>query len=145
MATFTKFNCFVYHLGRGYHNLDAANHVVKVYLTNGTPDAQNDVWLADLASITQANGYNATDIQQSWTQNNNITELTSGVANVTWTATGGNFGPFRYVGLYNDNATDGANVDALMCYWDYGSAISCNNGESFTWDPPANNLIANIT
>jgi hypothetical protein len=145
MATYNKFNCFVYHLGRGYHNLDNGNHVCKIYLTNSTPDAQNDVWLADLAGITEANGYNAANVSQNWTQNNNLTELTSGVANVTWTANGGNFGPFRYVVLRNNSATDGNNVAALIAYWDYGSSISCNNGESLTWDPPANNLIANIT
>ena len=64
---------------------------------------------------------------------------------MTWTANGGAFGPFRYVVLYNDNATDGNNVDALIAWWDYGSSINCNNGESFTWDVPANGTVANIT
>ena len=143
MAAYNKFNVFVYHLGKGYHDLTNGNHDCKVYLTNNAPDANADVWKADLAGITEESNYAPTTANQDWTQTANITELTG--EDITFTADGGNFGPFRYVVLYNDNATDGNNVDALIAWWDYGSSINCNNGESFTWDVPANGLIANIT
>jgi hypothetical protein len=49
---------------------------------------------------------------------------------VVFTALGGSFGPFRYVILYNDTATN----DPLIGWWDYGSSITCNDGETFTVD-----------
>jgi hypothetical protein len=51
---------------------------------------------------------------------------------VVFTASGGSFGPFRYAVVYNDTPTSPA--DPLVCWWDYGSSISCNDGEKFTVD-----------
>ena len=45
---------------------------------------------------------------------------------------GASVGPFRYVAIYNDSATSPA--DALICWFDYGSAITLLDGESFTID-----------
>jgi len=51
---------------------------------------------------------------------------------VTWTASGGSIGPFRYVVLYNDTQTSPA--DPLIAWWDYGSAVTLADGESFVVD-----------
>jgi hypothetical protein len=69
MASFNKFQDFVEQLGKGVHQLHAAGHTLKVYLTNATPDAALDAVKADLAEITALNGYPAggTDIQQAHT------------------------------------------------------------------------------
>lgn len=141
MAAFVKFDKFVHHLGLGYHDMNA--HVFKIYLTNNTPSNSADVWRADLAGATEANNYAAAAIDHNWTETGGLASFKAN--SYTWTANGGNFGPFEWVVLFNDNATDGNNVDGLIGYWDYGSSISCNNGESFTWQTPANNLIANLT
>lgn len=117
-------------------------HVLKIYLTNNAPSNSADVWKADLEGITEEHNYAAADISANWTESAGVASLKA--VSVTWTANGGAFGPFRYVPMYNDNATDGNNVDGLIGWWDYGSSISCNNGESFTWQTPANNLIANL-
>ena len=139
MAAYVKFDCFVFDLGSGLHDL--ANDEVAIYLSNATPDAANHVDKSDIAEISAANGYNNEQLSgQNWVQAANITTLGSN-ADIQWTATAGNFGPFRYVVMYNRNATN----EALISYWDYGSSISCNNGESFTFDVPANGTIANIT
>jgi hypothetical protein len=46
------------------------------------------------------------------------------------TSTGGATGPFRYVVIYNDTATN----DELVCWLDYGTAITLADGETLTVD-----------
>ena len=132
MATFNKFQDFVEQLGKGIHQLHTAGHTLKVYLTNDTPDAALDAVKADLAEITAQNGYPAggVDIQQDYTEAGGTGTMTA--VDVVFTASGGSFGPFRYAVVYNDTPTSPA--DPLVCWWDYGSSISCNDGETFTVD-----------
>ena len=132
MATFNKFQDFVEQLGKGVHQLHAAGHTLKVYLTNDTPDASLDAVKSDLAEITAQNGYPAggVDIQQDYTEAGGTGTLTA--VDVVFTASGGSFGLFRYAVVYNDTPTSPA--DPLVCWWDYGSSISCNDGETFTVD-----------
>lgn len=51
------------------------------------------------------------------------------LADITLTATGA-VGPFRYVVIYNDTATN----KELIGFADYGSSISLSNGETFRLD-----------
>lgn len=126
MATFTKFQDFVEKLGKGIHNLDTAT--LKVYLTNNTPSVSAHAKLTDLAGITEEHGYAAADIQNEYTETAGTGTLTA--VDVVFTASGGSFGPFRYIVIYNDTATD----DPLIGYADYGSAITVLTGETFTVD-----------
>lgn len=125
MAAYNKFYDFVDQLGRGNHQF--GTHVFKVMLSNTAPSPTNSV-KADIVEISAGNGYSAggADAQVTWSE-------TSGTAKaqgtkVTWTATGGSIGPFRYVVLYNSSTADGK----LVCWWDYGSSITLNDGESFS-------------
>ena len=132
MATYNKFQDFVEQLGKGVHRLHAAGDTLMVYLTNTTPDAALDAVRVDLAEITAQNGYplSGTDIQNGYTETTGTGTMTG--VDVVFTASGGAFGPFRYVVLYNNTAT--ALVGPLIGWWDYGSSISCNAGETFTVD-----------
>ena len=130
MATYNKFEEFVKELGKGTHQLHAAGHALKVYLTNNTPSASLDAVKADLVGITEQNGYAPADIQQDYTEADGTGTLTA--VDHTFTASGGSFGPLRYAVIYNDTPTDPA--DPLVCWHDYGSSITVQNGETFKID-----------
>lgn len=132
MASFNKFENFVEDLGKGVHQLHAAGHTLKVYASNAAPDAAADAVKADLAEITPANGYpsGGSDVQNDLTETGGTATLTG--VDVVWTASGGSFGALRYVALYNDTPTSPA--DPLIGWWDYGSSVTVNDGETFTVD-----------
>lgn len=133
MASFNKFNQFVEDLGLGVHNLAAANDVLKVYASNTAPTATDTIKSTGSATeITAQNGYpsGGSDIQNDWSETGGTATLTG--VDVTWTASGGSFGALQYIVLYNDTST--APADPLIGWWDYGSSITVNNGESFTVD-----------
>ena len=133
MATYNKFNSFTEAVMEKVHNLGA--DTLKVMLTNTAPVATNTV-KANITEITAGNGYTAggtaTTISSS-AQTSGTYKLV--ITDVTFTASGGTIGPFRYAVLYNDTATN----DELIGWWDYGNAITLGAGEQFTVDFDATN------
>lgn len=140
MAAFNKINAFVEHVAEKVHNLGA--DTLKVMLTNTAPVATNTVF-ADLTEIAAGNGYaaggTAATISSS-AQSSGTYKLV--LADVVFTASGGTIGPFRYAVLYNDTPTSPA--DPLIGWWDYGSAITLNDTETFTVDFSAANGVLQI-
>lgn len=132
MVAFIKFDDLNEQLLLGKHDFSAAGHVIKAMLTNTAPNVATNTIKSDITEITPANGYpsGGTDIQNAVTQTGATSQVTG--VDVTWTATGGSFGPFRYIVLYNDTQT--APVKPLIGYYDYASSISVNDTESFTVD-----------
>lgn len=130
MAAAVKFQKFVRDLGLGVHNLDTG--ALKVYLSNAAPNAATHTVKADIADLSTANGYTAggADITGVYAESGGTGTLTA--TDVTFTASGGTIGPFRYAILYNDTPTSPA--DPLIQYWDYGSSITLADGETFTVD-----------
>lgn len=128
MAAYNKFEDFVEKVLTAIHDFTAAGHVFKVYLTNAAPSASADLVKADLAEITAENGYPAggTDVQNTLAESGGTATVAG--TDVVFTASGGSFGPFQYVVLYNDTSAS----DNLVAWWDYGSSISINDGETFT-------------
>jgi hypothetical protein len=126
MATYNKFQGFVGYLGLGAVNLNT--DTLRVYLTNNTPSASDDDVKTDLAGITEQNGYTPADTTNTYSETSGTGTL--GATDVVWTASGGSFGPFRYVVLYDDTHAS----DILIGWWDYGSSITVNTGETFTVD-----------
>jgi len=127
VAAFNKHNQFVEDLGLGVHNLDTG--ALKCLLTNTAPTAANAV-KADLTEISAGNGYTAggADATGVWTESSGTGTLSG--TKIVWTASGGTIGPFRYVDLYNDTPTSPA--DPLIGWWDYGSALTLQIGETFS-------------
>jgi hypothetical protein len=132
MATFVKFQNFVEDLGKGVHQLHAAGHTLKVFLTNDAPNVATHTVKADLTDLTTTGGYTAggEDAQNDYTEATGTGTLTC--VDIVWTGSGGGFGPFRYAVLYND--TPSSPLDPLVAYWDYGSSISVAASETFTVD-----------
>lgn len=134
MPAFSKFNAFVADVGNKVHNL--GSDTLKIMLTNTAPVATNAV-KADITEIAAANGYSAggTAVPGTAYSQTSGTATLSG-SNVVFTAAGGSFGPFRYAVIYNSTAASGN----LIGWWDYGSAISTNNGDTLTVNLSANIL-----
>lgn len=131
MATYTKFEDFAEQVLTAVHNFTAAGHVFKAYLTNTAPSASGDAVKADLAeSMSTGGGYTVggEDIQNTLSESGGT--ATVAATDVVWTGSGGGFGPFRYVPIYNDTAAS----DNLLCYYDYASSISVAAAETFTLD-----------
>lgn len=130
MASYNKFQQFVEDVCKKVHDL--SSDTLKVCLTNTIPTATNAVF-ADLTEITAENGYAAggpSVTTSSCEQTTGTVKLL--IVDEVITASGGTIGPFRYAVLYNDTPTSPA--DPLIGWWDYGSAITLNNGETFTVD-----------
>ncbi len=125
MATFNKFNSFVEALAEKVHNLGA--DTLKVALTNSAPSAANTV-LTDITEISYTNCSARTLTTSSSAQTSGTYKLV--VADITLTASGGQVGPFRYVVIYNDTAAS----DELICYFDRGSSVTLDAGESILLD-----------
>lgn len=141
MAAFNKFNQLVEDLLEKVHNL--GSDTLKVLLTNTAPVATNAV-KADLTEISAGNGYTAggaTATISSSAQASGTYKLV--LADVVFTASGGTIGPFRYAVLYNDSPTSPA--DPLIGWWDYGSSITLQAGETFTVDFDATNGVLQLT
>jgi hypothetical protein len=138
MASYVKYQQFAEDVANKVHDLFGTNDVLKVALTNAAPNVATHAVLADITEIGAGNGYTAggADTQNDGTETTGT--LTVAGVDVTWTASGGTIGPFRYVVLYNDTPTSPA--DPLIAYWDYGSSITLQIGETFTTDFTGNVL-----
>lgn len=130
MASYVKYEVFSENLAEKVHDLNA--DTLKIALSNTAPVVATDAVLADVTEISAGNGYSAggADTTNSTSRTGATTSVVG--VDVTFTASGGTIGPFRYAILYNDTPTSPA--DPLIAYWDYGSSITLNDGESFTVD-----------
>lgn len=131
MAAANLFDQFVEDLGKGVHQLHAAGHTLKAYLSNVAPNAAANAVKADLAEFAGGTGYTAggEDVQNDYSQTGGVGSLVDG-GDVSWTAGDADWAAFRYVVLYNDTPVSPA--DPLILWWDYGESITLKNGESFT-------------
>jgi len=127
MATFNKVNSFVEALAEKVHNLGSDQ--LKIALTN-TPHTAGWTKLSDLTQVSYTNLSGATPLNlttSSSAQTSGTYKLV--LADLVLTATGA-VGPFQYVYIYNDTASN----KELIGYYDYGSAITLASGNTFTLD-----------
>jgi len=145
MASFVKINDFVLN---AVHNMDLESDQIVVALSNTAPSSESSDPTADGNGILG----NVTEISYTNLSSRNVTTTsstqTSGVyklvlTDLTLTASGGSVGPFRYVYIYNDTVATPA--DPLIGYYDYGSNLTLNDGDSFTVDFSAANGVLQLT
>lgn len=134
-----KFNQFVADLAAKVHNLGA--DTLMVLLTNTAPNVADTVVdtttgtctvkaTSNAAEITAANGYVKKGAQIASNSLSSASGTTKLIGNaVTYTASGGAIGPFRYAVLFNDTAATTA-TRPVIGFWDYGSSITLNDGEA---------------
>lgn len=131
MAAYTKFQIFTSDLCSKVHDLvgtaGAGADTLKIYLSNTAPNVATNTVKADLAEITTGNGYaGAVSTQNVGVAATGTVTVTG--TNITITASGGAIAAFQYIVLFNDTPTSPA--DPLVAYWNYGSALTLNDGDS---------------
>lgn len=125
-VAYNKFLPFVADVCNGYYNL--ASDTCKIALSN-TSITSSWSALSSVTQISNGNGYTTggTAIGSPSSTQTSGTETFSG-NNVTFTATG-TVGPFEYAVLTDSSANSSHN---LIAWWDYGSALTLGNGDTFT-------------
>jgi hypothetical protein len=125
MATYNKFNAWVENMVESA-NLGTDQFVVA--LTNTLPTSADSV-LADITQISYTNLSSRNLTTASASQTSGTFSLA--LNDLTLTASGA-VATFRYVVIYDDTPTSPA--DPLVAWFDYGSAVTLANGETFTLD-----------
>ena len=144
MASFNKFNQFVQDVCSGVHQFQTGtSHVLKIALTNTAPVATNAV-IGDITQISSGTGYTTDGISVgtiTGAQTSGTMKVVGGTDPV-FTATG-SMGPFRYAVLFN--STPSSPLKPLIGFWDYGSSVTLNTGETFTVDIDQTNGLFTLT
>lgn len=128
---YSKFDIFVSDLAGKVHDLlgtaGSGADTVKVLLSNTAPSASNTV-LVNITQIASGTGYttDGTSEANSGAAASGTFTLTG--TNITWTASGGSIGPFRYIIPYNSTAASGP----LINWWDRTASLTLLDGETYT-------------
>ena len=135
MASFVKIYSFVEFLAEKRINL--GSDTLTIALTN---TAHTTTWdeLADLTQVSYTNLSTRAITTSASSQTTGTYKLV--LTDLVLTSSGGTTGPFRYVYIYDDTATN----DDLICYFDYGSALTLQDGDTFTIDFDATNGVLQI-
>lgn len=126
MATGVYFKSFAEACAEKKINLASDQLVVALVATANAPDAATDTQLSDLTQISYTNCSSRNVTTTSFSSSGGNSDLV--LVDLTLTATGGDVGPFQYVVLYDDTATN----DDLIMYWDVGSATTITSGNNKT-------------
>jgi len=144
MATFNKVNDFVQN---AVHNMDLESDQIVIALSNTAPSSEGSNPASDgngvLANVTQVAYTNLSSrniTTTASTQTGGTYKLV--LSDITLTSSGGATGPFRYVYIFDD--TSAAPADPLVGYYDYGSSLTLNDGDSLTVDFSAANGVIQI-
>jgi len=145
MASFVKINDFVDY---AVEAMNLGSDSLAIALSNTAPTSESSNPTADgngvLGNVTQISYSNLSSrslTRTSSSQSGGVYKLV--LADLTLTASGGSVAAFRYVYIYNDTVTSPA--DPLVGYYDYGSSLTLNDGDTFTIDFSPSNGVLQLT
>ena len=130
MASFSKLNGFVENLANKEIDLGSAS--ITVALSNTAPGDEStpptgtaaECVLANVTQVAYTNCSSRVVTVTSVTQTAGTVKAI--YADLTLTASGA-VGPVRYIYIYDDSSTN----DELIGYYDYGSAVTLADGDTF--------------
>lgn len=137
MATFNKFNSFVEALAEKVHNLGSDTLTIALCAAANAPVATNSQ-LSNLTQIAYTNLSSRVLTTASSAQTSGTYKLV--LNDLVLTASGGSVAAFRYIVIYNDTATN----KELIGWYDYGSEVTLNSGDTFTIDFDGTNGVLTI-
>lgn len=132
VAQWISYNCFAGNAFGGVNDFlgtaGSGANTIKIALTNTAPNVATHTVFADITEITAQHGYSAggSSLTNVGTSSGGVFTLAG--STVTFTASGGSFGPFRYA-VARDSTVSGG---PLIAYVDYGSNLTVNDLETFT-------------
>lgn len=129
MAAYNKINSFVEYLAEKVFNLETDTLKVALTAAANAPVASNTI-LGNLTEISYTNLSARTLTVSSSAQSSGTYKLV--IADLVLTASGGSVAAFRYIAIWDDTPTSPA--DPLICWFDYGSALTLADGETLTLD-----------
>jgi hypothetical protein len=130
MAAYNKFNIFVEDVNEGVHNMASNQLEVALTATANAPVATNSV-LTDLTPITYTD-LSARTITLNTSGQNPAGTYELSLVDLTINCTGAGANAFQYVAVFNQGTA--VKTDPLICWFNYGSSLQLNNGESLTID-----------
>jgi len=130
MVAFNKPNLFTQDLCQGAHNFKSGGQTFNGMLSNTATVATNHLY-GDVSGteLTTTGGYTAGGAASAMSDSSTTGVETVSAASITWTGSGGGMGPFRYLTVYN--VTQTTPLKPLVAWFDYGSSISLNAGDTF--------------
>lgn len=130
MASYNKFQQFVENLCKGVHDFTSDGSCsVTVALTNTIP-VVTEALLSDIAEVSYTNM--SSRIITGITAEHTTGTVTLTATDLVLTSSGGTTGPFQWIVIYDDDPASPLNP--LIAWWDYGSALTLQDGETLTLD-----------
>ena len=130
---FNKINIFVQNLGLAGHNLSTDQLAVALSDTAPTATVTSFANEISYANVSGSNPNYLTTT--SWTNSSGTSKLL--LASLTMTATG-TVPQFRYIGIKD------VTTSKVIAWFDYGSEINMQNGDSITITPDGTNGLIQI-
>jgi hypothetical protein len=120
-SAFNKFQPFIAAVHNKIHDLSSDQ--LKIALTNTVPTSS----MATLSDITEIAYTNLSSRNVTTTSSAQSSGLYKLICQGLLLTASGDVATFRYVVLYNDTSAS----DNLIAWWDYGSAVTLANTETF--------------